>query len=553
LRLLPRILADEDELDRLPDVGPGSLTKSTSEPPAETPIGPPRPLVVGVFVTALAVRLGYLFVFTDPENAGHGFTDAYHHWQIAYLTKEIGLSHGPRLWDLRGWEYYWGLLHPVLMDITFFVTGSPDIVLARLLSAMFGSLAVLMIFLLCHRYWGLKVAISATAVASFAPAAVFNDTAGMAEPIAVFLVLLGIWLTPRHGFWSGIAWGLAAMARVEAWLFGAGLVVAWLVGRRRARGTWWLVGGWVLVMGLYAKFLLDSTGNPVYPFYWSFLFVAFGAFDSSPVLSAAQESLRIPLALATAASAAGLAWSLWKRPSSYLLLVYGFGYSAYSFATFLKVDDWKERRFELPLDFAAILAAVLLFKVVPRWRPNLEPMAWATAVIAVFAIQGFWIPIQTAYAATETGFQDQVRLGQEIGAVYNRPEYRGGVLTMPGDEPTLLYTMVRYGGVPGSRVASEFYDPFYYLPAGYHYVDHKDIAGPLLQCWFSSTRTRLLILPPESPFNHSVQEYEAFMADHPGWFSDTQTPLGYGLRLIAVQVRDPGSAVCAAAARNAPR
>jgi hypothetical protein len=173
-------------------------------------------------------------------------------------------------------------------------------------------------------------------------------------------------------------------------------------------------------------------------------------------------------------------------------------------------------------------------------------------VACLLAVQVSWVPIQTAYAATEAGYRDQVSLGRSIGAVYNRPAYRDAVIAMPGDDPTLLYTMVRYGGVPGARVVSEFYDPFYYLPSGYHYVDHKDVAGTLLQCWFSTTKTRLLLLPPSSPFNHSVQEYAAFMLDHPDWFADTQVELGYGLRLIAVQVPDPGSAFCAQAAHDAP-
>ncbi len=551
MRLLPKILADEDELDR--QEAAERDARPAREPAAELPPGPPRPWIAGVAIAAVIPRLVYLFVFTDPENAGHGFTDAYHHWQIAYLTKEIGLTNGPRLWDMRGWEYFWGLLHPVLMDLLFFITGSSDIVLARLLSVAFGSASVVLIFLLCHRYWGLGVAVAAAAFAALSPAAVFNDTAGMPEPVAIALVLLGIWLAPGHGFWSGVAWGLAAMARVEAWLFGAGLVVAAILSRRSSSGRWWVATGWVLTMGLYATFLFDHTGNPIYPFYWGFLFVALGTFATGPAPSAAPEALRLPLAIATAASSAGLLWSLWKRPPSHLLLVYGFGYSAYSFATYLNVDDWRERRFEFPLDFAAMLLAVLLLRAVPQWRPRLRVPAGAGAVAGILAIQIFWIPIQAAYAATEPGYQDQVRLGRSIGLVYDRPEYRGGMLTMPGDEPTLLYTMVRYGGVSGSKIVSEFYDPFYYLPAGYRYRDHKAVAGALMQCWFTNTRTRLLLVPPASSFNHSVPEYQAFMVDHPQWFTDTQTQLGAGWSLIAVDVPALSGTDCAQAASAAPR
>src|SRR2546429_6854220 len=107
------------------------------------------------------------------------------------------------------------------MSAVFFISGSPDIVLARLVSVVFGTLTVVLVFLLCHRYWGTQVAVASAAFAALAPAAVFNDTAGMPEPVAVALALFGILLTPRRGFWAGVAWGLAAMARVEAWRLGA--------------------------------------------------------------------------------------------------------------------------------------------------------------------------------------------------------------------------------------------------------------------------------------------------------------------------------------------
>jgi hypothetical protein len=491
-------------------------------------------------------------VFSDPENAGSGFTDAYHHWQIAYLTKEIGLFHGPRLWDMRGWEYYWGLLHPALMNVVFFAAGSSDIVLDRIVSVVFGTASVVLIFLLCHRYWGMKVAVASAAFAALLPAAVFNDAAGMAEPVAVALALFGIWLAPARGFWAGIALALAAMARTEAWLFSAGLVFAWLIGPRRAKSSWWLAAGWAVGMVLYMKFLWDQTGNPIYPFYWSFLFVGAGAFNSAPVLTTVSQSLGVPLAVATGLCALGVAWSLWKRPASYMLLVYGFGYSAYSFATFLLVDAWKERRFELPADFAAILAAVFLLDFLPRRAPRIRPVSWVAAGAAIGALQLTWLPIQSAYQATAAGWRDQVALGRAVGAVYNQPPYRGGVIAMPGDQPELVYTMSRYGAVPGDRLTSEFYDPFYYLPAGYTYAGHRDVAGPLLQCWLSKTGTRLWLIPPASAFNHSVADYQAFMADNPSWFSNTNASLGDGFMLYAVNVPAMTASACDAASRAAP-
>ncbi len=535
MRLLPRILADEDEEDR-----------ATEQPVDAAPASrPPLGWLGAIVAAAVAVRLDYLFFFSDAENAGDGFTDAYHHWQIAYLTKEVGLSHGPRLWDMRGWEYFWGPLHPLLMNVLFLATGSTDIVLARLLSLVFGTAAVALIFLLCHRYWGLAVAVVAGAFAALSPVAVFNDTAGMAEPIATALILLGIWLLPRHGFWAGLAWAIAAMARVEAWIFGLGLVVAWLMGARGWGGSRApLVFGWLLGMVVYAKLLLDQTGNPIYPLYINFQFVGLAAGGTGGQASA-PGVLWLVFGAAALASAAAAAWVLWKRPPSYLLLVFGFGYSALSLATFLRyMTEWKERRFELPLDFAAILLAIALVRWLPGRIGRLRPLSSAAAAAGLIAVQLLWLPVQGAYKSTEPLFVYETSLGRDIMAVYNRPEYRGGVLNMPGDEPTLLYVMVRDGGLRGDRVTSQFYDPFFYLPAGYHYAEHPQVAGPLLQCWLANTKTRLLLLSPPGPISWSVPEYEAFIADHPAWFADTGANLVNGWKLIAVNVPQPAPGDC---------
>ena len=553
MKLLPRILADEDELDHQANVASHERTTEVLAT-EQTPLL--KRWVAVVTALALVPRLGYLFVISDPENAGQGFTDAYHHWQIAYLTKEIGLSHGPRLWDLKGLEYFWGLVHPVLMNLLFFGTGSVDIVLARLLSLAAGTFAVVLIFLLCNRYWGVQVALAASVFAALSPASVFNDDAGMVEPIAIALLLLGIWLTPKRGFWAGVAWGLAAMARVEAWLFAAGLVTAWVIGRPSATLRLPLVAGWALVMGFYVKFLFDHTGNPIYPLYENFQVVALGSTEANIVPTPEQQLLRIPLAVIVLVSAAGLTWALWKRPPSFLLLTYGFGYWVFQagtlgFTHYLNhSSEWMERRFEFPLDFAAILVAVALFKYLPRARVQ-RPAAWIVSAAALIGMQLFWVPIQQAYAATEPSYQHEQSVGRVIGQAYAGAG-RGGAIGVPADQPTLVYTMVRDGGVPGAQIVSEFYDPFYYLPPGYSYADHKEIVGPLLQCWLANAHIRLLLIPPASAFNASVPGYDAFIADNPQWFSDTGVQVDPGFVLVAVRVQAPSPGVCSVAAKAAP-
>jgi hypothetical protein len=122
------------------------------------------------------------------------------------------------------------------------------------------------------------------------------------------------------------------------------------------------------------------------------------------------------------------------------------------------------------------------------------------------------------------------------------------VFNLPGDEPTLLYVLARDGGVSGDRITSQFYDPFYYLPAGYHYGDHKAVVGTLLHCWLWNTHTRLMLISPPGPLSQSVADYKAFIGDNSQWFSSASPDLGNGWSLVAVQLPSPASDECQLAA-----
>ena len=50
-------------------------------------------IAAGVFLLAAVPRLVVIFFVTDPQNPGIGwYGDTFHHWQIAYLSMEIGFE-----------------------------------------------------------------------------------------------------------------------------------------------------------------------------------------------------------------------------------------------------------------------------------------------------------------------------------------------------------------------------------------------------------------------------------------------------------------------------
>jgi hypothetical protein len=550
LKLLPRILPDEEEEER-------RLDQPQPEPGSETK---PQPAHWGWTAAVAAVaaipRLLYLFVFTDQENPGLGaYNDVWHHWQIAYLTKEIGLSApgGPRLWDLKGLDYFWGVLHPLLMVGVFDLTGSIDIVLTRIVSLAFGVAVVVLLFHICRRHWGMHAAIGAALVASLLPTSVMNDASGMLEPLGVALSLVGIWAWQKpSGFWSGLAFGLATMARAEAWIFSLGMVIAAALSRV-SRQRLALVATFAAVMLLYMKVLLDQTGNAVYPLWWNFFANAVGNWEFTPI-TGGQASVRPVLGAALVAAFAGLAWSLWKRPPPYMLLTFGFGYWVFvagmlGFTSYLASWVWWmpiTRVFAFPYVFAGVLVAVVLLWWAPRrFGKGLVLVGWTALAGCVVAAQLVWIPIAQVFVPTEANWRASLAASRELGAWYHQSPYEGHALAVPPDRPDITYGLARFGGVEGKHLVSEMYDPFAYLPSGYAYREHQQVVNTLIQCWLAKTDTHLMALPENN------EDYALMRESNPSWFTQLGTMSETRWLIVGVSAPQPSGAACEEASRAA--
>jgi len=551
VKLLLRILPDEDEEDRRIDATQShyesEIPEQASAPPVDWWWTPTIALA-----TAMP-RLLYLFVLTDPQNPGtKRYGDVWHHWQIAYLTKEIGLMapDGPRLWDLKGLDYFWGILHPLLMVAVFTVTGSVDIILNRLVSIAFGAIVVVLLFHICKRYWGTHVAVAVALIAILLPTSIMNDASGMLEPFGVAFCLLGLWAWPRRGgFWAGLAFGLATMARAEAWIFSIGMVVAAFFRKADWQQRVPLVAGFAAVMLVYMKVLQDKTGNAIYPLWWNFLANAVGKWELTPV-SASQASVRPVLGGLLIASVIGLAWCLIKRPPSYMLLTFGFGYWVFvagmlGFTGYLASWVWWmpiTRVFAFPYVFAGVLLAVALLWWVPRrYGKRALPFAWAGIGATLIASQLVWIPIAEVFGPSEIEWKAVQAESIQLGSWYNQPPYAGHSLAVPPERPDITYGLARFGGVQGKHLVSEMYDPFAYLPAGYRYEDHQSRVNTLMACWFADTDTKLIAIPRDDSNFALLQEL------NPAWFIRLGSMDEASWIVLGVSAPQPHKADCEAA------
>src|SRR6185436_15309185 len=275
----------EEGLARIP-VGAGTSTKAENVKSPTTLNARALAIGLGIFVVTLLPRLYVLFFVTDPQNPGLGwYGDTFHHWQIAYLSKEIGFHQGfLRLWDLKGLEYFWGLLHPLLLTTLFTVTGSVNIIIPRLVSSVGAAVSLALLFFLLRRYFNWHVALAGVLLAAFNPVGIFSDSIGMQEPLGLSLLFLGLLLWPRSPFWVGVLFALAGMVRAGYWLFSSGLIAVAMFSKEKVDRLL-LALGWGLPCLAYMKYLLDYTGNPIYPIYWNFLGNAAGAWMQEAALT----------------------------------------------------------------------------------------------------------------------------------------------------------------------------------------------------------------------------------------------------------------------------
>jgi hypothetical protein len=458
---------------------------------------------LGVFALALLPRIYFLYFATDPDVLIPSWSnDTWHRWQIAYLTKEIGLHQDPaRLWDLKGLEYFWGVVHPLISTALFTITGSVDVMILRWMTIVAGGLNIVLLYLIGRRFWGESVGLATAAIAILNPIVIFNDPSGMVEPLSFLFLLAAIYFFPRRSLLAGLLLGLAAMTRAEAWLMSAGLLLAALFARESWSRKSMLAVGWAIPVGLYMKHLLDVTGNAIYPIYWNFLANAAGHWEFREGFSDYQLAARPVLAGVFAVAALASLLLLVKRPHGYLILLLGTGTTMFisgfiGLTHYLKSYEpwfWLTRFFVFPYLFLGLLVAVLIF----HWLPQRSAVfsgkftSWALLACTILAWQLTWPAVMKdvdpGYTSQTSG-RRQEQQAQSISDWYD-----GGTVLIPDGAPQLTYALVRYGGIDAQHLMGQLYGPDYYYQGG-DPLEHWDEVGPLMWDWFQRNDVRMLVM-----------------------------------------------------------
>lgn len=417
---------------------------------------------------AAVVRLYFLFAIENPQDAHVGwYEDAYHHWQIAYLSYAVGFKHGfLRLWDLKGMEYFWGLLHPLVLGGLMKLVGTTSIVVARILSLFSGSISIGLIFLLTRRFFGRSAGVAASMLVITNPVAIFSDASGMQEPLGIMLLLAGLVFWPNRPYFSGIAWILAGTVRAEYWLLGIGLLFMAFSTREEFDHKVVAFLSFLVPSLFYMKYLLDWTGNAIYPVWWNFMGNAAGEWQADLVPTPEMLMVKNIYTGILIAVVLGLLILGWKRPrftpffalglGNWLILAVTIGLSQYLLSYLPRF--WVDRIMVLPYMFVAIWFASLIFFVFKEhW---LRLAGWLLILVAVLVSQFLWQPIWYWRGITLGRF-DRVRVMADAVA----SQYEEGKVLIFEDRPSLTYELVYTHGITGGNIIGQMFDPFFYIEA----------------------------------------------------------------------------------------
>ena len=491
-------------------------------------------IAVGIFLLAALPRLYSLFFVSNPENPGLGwYSDTFHHWQIAFLSKEIGFSQGfLTLWDLKGMEYFWGLLHPLVLATLFTLTGSIDIIIPRLLSVVCASGSIVLLFFLLRRYFNLHVALAGALLAIANPVAIFADSAGMQEPLGFVLLLLGLFLWPRHALWAGIALGFAGMVRAEYWVFGAGLVVVSYLSKKIFEKKVVFSLGWLITSLGYMKYLYEKTGNAIYPIYWNFLGNAAGEWmrDRAPTAEqiVIQWVARILFMLACLVSIRLLL--KWRQSSPFLLLglanilMLGFLWGFTDYVLGAQARILLGRLVVVPYVYLGVFVSILLLYKLPKLysRTLFLNLGWVSILALACLVQLAWKPVLSYYEKWEGKWISEKQLAEDIA-----PHYHGGAIAIPEDRPSLTYTLARYQGILAENLQSQMYDPFFYFEDEDPFANWTQNRQAIAH-WVNKLNIRLLV------FSSGKEIYNEMVMREEGLFQYLGTAFGGRIQIYKV-------------------
>jgi hypothetical protein len=282
-----------------------------------------------LFALAASLRLFFLFFISGADYTGW-YQDSFHHWQIAYYTLHIGLAQDPpRMWDLSGMEYFWGLA-PTFVEIALLrIFNAVTLLPFRLFNIVMGSTSVVLVYLIGKKYFGTYAGLVAGILAATSPSLIEVDTGGMLEPLGFVCLLAALLFYEKRTYRTGFLLAIASLTHILFWFISLAVIASYLIFERS--GTKFLpsILGWATPMVPYFWFMQTRTGDWLYALRWNILGSVQGKWIGDINLPFEAQIVYRSIAIVfLLASVAGAIFLLIRKPRTYPLHVLFLSYVA---------------------------------------------------------------------------------------------------------------------------------------------------------------------------------------------------------------------------------
>ncbi len=201
-----------------------------------------------IFAVALIVRLIHLIAMssgTAPDALG-GDPAFYDSWARSILEGNI----------FPDTAFYRAPLYPYFVSVLYAISGG-SVFFVGLVQMILGSISCVLAYVISRRFFAEKASLVAGLVMSLYGVLIHLDTELLPTTLAIFLLLLGVFVLSvvkrksplRPYFIAGLFVGLASLAQTSLILFGL-LAIFWLIFGFRTRTSWKLARWGVLLAGM---------------------------------------------------------------------------------------------------------------------------------------------------------------------------------------------------------------------------------------------------------------------------------------------------------------
>jgi 4-amino-4-deoxy-L-arabinose transferase-like glycosyltransferase len=180
-----------------------------------------------VFAVALAFRIWHISTANYIDHNG----DSYHHWLTSYLTATSNYEHIDYKGDTV--NVAWLPLYHYVIAVLMNVFNTYNLNVQHSFNILLGSLTCLLVFALMRNYDSAAPGFAAGLALAVQPWFVDLTTLGISEIMAIFFLVLGVYVFVRGKIaWSVLPVTLAMLVRYEAWVFALALLVIGIVQKR---------------------------------------------------------------------------------------------------------------------------------------------------------------------------------------------------------------------------------------------------------------------------------------------------------------------------------